>query len=51
MEVRQEDYSDLAAVLAEIFAKTSPSGQVQFQFFHGIVPEIPRNKLKWNDTC
>lgn len=35
----QADYSGLVAVPAGSAAKTSPSGQEQFQFFHGTAPE------------
>lgn len=34
-----EGYCDLVAALVEAAAKTSPSGQVQFQFFHETAPE------------
>lgn len=32
-------------VLADIFVKISPSGQEQFQFFHGTVPEKVETKI------
>lgn len=35
----QEDYSAAVVVLVETVAETSPSGQVQFQSFHEIVPK------------
>lgn len=48
----QADYSGLVAVPAGSAAKTSPSGQEQFQFFHGKGPGKANRKiqLKQNDT-